>query len=79
MRRNAALCFMICVLSALTDLLIFRQRYLDQLILYVQYHSEMVGFLRLGIHFLILLCVSTALLTLLRSVPKIGVGLQWGC
>ena len=51
MRRNAALCFMICVLSALTDLLIFRQRYLDQLILYVQYHSEMVGFLRLGIHF----------------------------
>lgn len=79
MRRNAALCFMICLLSALTDLLIFRQRYLDQLILYVQYHSEMAGFLRLGIHFLILLCVSTALLTVLRSIPKIGVALQWGC
>ena len=71
-------CFLFCFLSALVDFFFFRQAYTDQLILYFQYHSWAVGSLRLAVHALILLGVSTAFLIFLRNIPKIGVILQWG-
>lgn len=73
--------FILCALSFLIDVFFFYHEIESRLIVYSQYHTVLKGIMRLGVHASIYLCIMTALLGLIRSIPKIGAFLQlsiWG-
>ena len=69
--------FILCLLSFLVDLFVFKRELLDILYYYVEYRTLLYGIFRLGLHAFMIISVATAFYGLLRSIPKIGVFIQW--
>ncbi len=70
--------FVLALLSFLVDVFVFRRELSQQFALYSEFHSTFIALIRLGVHSLISVCVATAFYGLVRSVPKIGLFIQWG-